>query len=83
VAQPTFHYAEREPVTGLRSWLLNYWGFEVRADGPTPPPQHVPPDGCTSPAVVCLPEGAVHVTVSGRRADLGKFFEMRRERLAE
>ena len=65
----TFHYAEREPVTVLRGWLLNYWGFEVRTDGPTPPPHHVPPDGCTSLAVVCLPEGVVHVTVSGPWVD--------------
>jgi hypothetical protein len=69
MAAATFHYAERQPVTELRGWLLNYWGFEVRTDGPTPPPHHVPPDGCTSLAVVCLPEGPVHVSVSGPWVD--------------
>jgi AraC-like DNA-binding protein len=60
----TFHYSERLPAEPLRPWLWNHWEFRAESASAVVP-HHVPPDGCTSIAVVLEGNRAVHIAVSG------------------
>lgn len=62
---PLFHYSERPPASALRPWLWNYWEFRVESDEPGPVPHHVPPDGCTSIAIVGSSGKPRHLAASG------------------
>lgn len=54
---PQFRYAERTPPPELRSWIANYWAFEVLEGGGG---SHVvPPDGCTSLVFGIRPGGTL------------------------
>ena len=63
--EPVFHYAERLSAPALRPWLWNYWEFRVLGDGTAPVPHHVPPDGCTSIALVVSGGVLRHAAASG------------------
>jgi AraC-like DNA-binding protein len=49
---PLFHYTERAAAPPLREWIAGYWGFRYRPVAGVPLVHNVPPDGCTSLAVV-------------------------------
>jgi AraC-like DNA-binding protein len=60
-----FHYSERHCAPALSPWLWNYWEFRVESDEPGPVPHHVPPDGCTSIALVMSGGVVRHAAASG------------------
>lgn len=60
-----FHYAERLPAPELRTWVGCYWGFGCRPGGAAPTLHHVPPDGCTSLAVLPGSGGGPQVVLTG------------------
>lgn len=60
-----FHYAERLSAPGLRPWLWNYWEFRVLGDDRESVPHHVPPDGCTSIALMVSAGTLRHAAASG------------------
>lgn len=62
---PLFHYSERLPAPALRPWLWNYWEFRIDSEEPGPIPHHVPPDGCTSIALVMSAGVVRHAAASG------------------
>ena len=63
--EPIFHYSERPCSPSLGPWLWNYWEFRIRSEGPGPVPHHVPPDGCTSIAMVVSSGVVSHAAASG------------------
>ena len=63
--EPIFHYAERLCAPALRPWLWNFWEFRVLGEGSDPVPHHVPPDGCTSIALVVSAGVVRHAAASG------------------
>ena len=62
---PLFHYSERHCSPALKPWLWNYWEFRVLGNAPAPVPHHVPPDGCTSIALVMSAGVVRHAAASG------------------
>lgn len=62
---PPFHYAERLAAPVLRAWIGCYWGFGCRPGANSPMLHHVPPDGCTSIALVHGAGGARQVVLTG------------------
>ena len=46
------HYSESPCASALTPWLWNYWEFRVEADAAETLTHHIPPDGCTSIAVI-------------------------------
>ncbi len=59
------HYVERPPAAALREWIAGYWEFRYRPAEPVPYRHSVPPDGCTSLAVIPLPGGGPLTVISG------------------
>lgn len=62
---PTFHYGESACPDELKPWLWNYWEFRAEGDGPGAVTHHVPPDGCTSIALVVHEGQLRHAAASG------------------
>ena len=52
-----FSFAEADPGAPLAAWVERYWAFTVGNGSAPPPRHHVPPDGCSSLAVI-MPAGA-------------------------
>jgi len=63
-----FRYAERPPSPRLGEWILSYWHFSAEQAPPPDEPYTVPPDGCTSVAVLRLPSLPPMVICVGPRA---------------